>query len=71
MPALSALSVTVSSTSPAPCSKIERCLTPASKAKNLLDKWWESLTVEGIAATAKSLGLDVDGSIEIAGKIDI
>ena len=29
------------------------------------------LTVEGIAATAKSLGLEVDGSIEIAGRIDI
>jgi hypothetical protein len=41
MLALSSQLVTVSSTSPAPCSKIERCSTAASKAKNLLDKWWE------------------------------
>ena len=29
------------------------------------------LAAEGIAATAKSLGLEVDGAIEIAEKIDI
>src|SRR5271157_5204767 len=41
MPALSAPSATVSSTSPAPCSKTARCSTPASRAKNALDKRWE------------------------------
>ena len=44
MPVHCAPSAAVFSTSPEPCSKIKRCLTPAWKAKNALDIAWEVLS---------------------------